>query len=136
MSDLARTALAIDAELLEKFDHWMASHGYTNRSEAVRDLIRSALTEAEWANPTATVVAVLSVVFDHAARDLAQEVTEIQHKDHHAILCSQHVHLDHHNCLEVILMRGTSRQLRRVADSIVATRGVKAGKLTLLSQNV
>jgi CopG family transcriptional regulator, nickel-responsive regulator len=136
MSDLARTALAIDAELLEKFDQWMASHGYTNRSEAVRDLIRSALTEAEWANPTAKVVAVLSVVFDHAARDLAQEVTEIQHKDHHAILCSQHVHLDHHNCLEVILMRGTSRQLRRVADSIVATRGVKAGKLTLLSQNV
>lgn len=136
MSDLARTALAIDAELLEKFDQWMASHGYTNRSEAVRDLIRSALTEAEWANPTAKVVAVLSVVFDHAARDLAQEVTEIQHKDHHAILCSQHVHLDHHNCLEVILMRGTSRQLRRVADSIVATRGVKAGKLTLLSQNI
>ena len=136
MSDLTRTALAIDAELLEKFDQWMASHGYTNRSEAVRDLIRSALTEAEWANPTAKVVAVLSVVFDHAARDLAQEVTEIQHKDHHAILCSQHVHLDHHNCLEVILMRGTSRQLRRVADSIVATRGVKAGKLTLLSQNV
>jgi CopG family nickel-responsive transcriptional regulator len=136
MSDLARTALAIDAELLEKFDQWMARHGYTNRSEAVRDLIRSALTEAEWANPTAKVVAVLSVVFDHAARDLAQEVTEIQHKDHHAILCSQHVHLDHHNCLEVILMRGTSRQLRRVADSIVATRGVKAGKLTLLSQNV
>jgi CopG family nickel-responsive transcriptional regulator len=136
MSDLARTALAIDAELLEKFDQWMASHGYTNRSEAVRDLIRSALTEAEWAHPTAKVVAVLSVVFDHAARDLAQEVTEIQHKDHHAILCSQHVHLDHHNCLEVILMRGTSRQLRRVADSIVATRGVKAGKLTLLSQNI
>jgi CopG family nickel-responsive transcriptional regulator len=136
MSDLARTALAIDAELLEKFDQWMASHGYTNRSEAVRDLIRSALTEAEWANPTAKVVAVLSVVFDHAARDLAQEVTEIQHRDHHAILCSQHVHLDHHNCLEVILMRGTSRQLRRVADSIVATRGVKAGKLTLLSQNI
>ena len=136
MSDLTRTALAIDVELLEKFDQWMASHGYTNRSEAVRDLIRSALTEAEWANPNAKVVAVLSVVFDHAARDLAQEVTEIQHKDHHAIMCSQHVHLDHHNCLEVILMRGTSRQLRRVADAIVATRGVKAGKLTLLSQNV
>ena len=136
MSDVTRTALAIDVGLLGKFDEWMAGHGYTNRSEAVRDLIRSALTEQEWGDPKASVVAVLSVIFDHAARDLAQEVTAIQHRDHQVILCSQHVHLDHHNCLEVIVMQGTSRQLRRVADTIVSTRGVKAGKLTMLSRNV
>jgi CopG family nickel-responsive transcriptional regulator len=136
MTHLTRTALAIDVDLLEKFDRWMASHGYTNRSEAVRDLIRAALVEAEWQNPKAQVVAALSIIFDHADRDLAQEVTEIQHKDHEVVLCSQHVHLDHHKCLETILMRGTSRQLRRVADTIMATRGVTAGKLTLLSQNV
>ena len=136
MGELARTALAIDADLLEKFGGWMASRGYTNRSEAVRDLIRSALVEAEWEDPKAKVVAVLSVIYDHAARDLAQELTEIQHRDHHAVLCSQHVHLDHHRCLEVILMRGTARQLRRLADAIASARGVKAGKLTLLSQNV
>ena len=136
MGELTRTALAIDKDLLEKFDSWMTSHGYTNRSEAVRDLIRSALVEQQWGNPKATMVVVLSVVFDHAARHLAQEVTEIQHRDHHCILCSQHVHLDHHNCLEVILMRGQAQQLRRVADSIIVTRGVKAGKLTLLSTDV
>ncbi len=136
MGNLTRTALAIDVDLLAKFDAWMASRGYTNRSEAMRDMIRSALVEHEWANPKANMVAVVSVIFDHAARHLAQEVTEIQHKDHNCILCSQHVHLDHHNCLEVILMQGKARQLRHVANAIVATRGVKAGKLTLLSLDV
>jgi len=136
MSGLTRTTLAIDADLLTRFDEWMANHGHTNRSEAVRDLIRAALVEAEWHNPKAQVVAVLSVIFNHTARDLAQEVTEIQHEHFHAVLCSQHVHLDDHDCLEVIIMQGEARQLRRLADTIVATRGVKAGKLTLLSQNV
>jgi len=136
MSDLTRTALAIDVELLKKFDQWMAAHGYTNRSEAVRDLIRAALVEAQWRNPRAKVVAVLSVIYDHASRALAQELTTIQHRDHHAVLCSQHVHLDDHLCLEAIVMQGTARQLRRLADTIVATRGVMAGKLTLLSRNV
>jgi len=114
----------------------MAAHGYTNRSEAMRDLIRAALTEAEWADPEANVVASLSIIYDHAAHTLAQEVTHLQHEDHHAVLCSQHVHLDRHRCLEVILMSGTAGQLRRVADAIIATRGVKAGKLTLMSRNV
>jgi len=136
MTKLTRTALAIDADLLGKFDRWMAGHGYTNRSEAMRDLIRGALVEAKWENPRARVVAVLSVIYDHAARSLAQELTHIQHEDHHAVLCSQHVHLDHERCLEVILMQGTARQLRRLSDSIVATRGVLAGKLTLLSRDV
>jgi CopG family nickel-responsive transcriptional regulator len=136
MSELTRTALAIDTDLLAKFDRWMADRGYTSRSEAVRDLIRSALVEAEWQSPTARVVAVLTVIYDHAARDLAQELTEIQHGDHHAILCSQHVHLDDHQCLEAIVMRGPARQLRRLGDTIASTHGVKAGKLTILSQNV
>jgi CopG family nickel-responsive transcriptional regulator len=136
MSELTRTALAIDSGLLSKFDVWMKRHGYTNRSEAVRDLLRAALVEEQWADPAAKVVAVLSIIYDHAARDLAQEVTEIQHKDHRAILCSQHVHLDHHQCLEVILMQGRAQQLRRLADRIVSTRGIKAGKLTMLSRNI
>lgn len=136
MGDLTRTALAIDVDLLGKFDQWMAGHGYTNRSEALRDLIRAALTEAEWQNPTAEVVAVLSVLYDHASRALAQELTTIQHRDHHAVLCSQHVHLDDHLCLEAIVMQGKARKLRRLADRIVSTRGVRAGRLTLLSRHV
>jgi CopG family nickel-responsive transcriptional regulator len=136
MSDLTRTALAIDRGLLAQFDAWMDSHGYTNRSEAVRDLIRNALVEQAWADPKAPVVAVLSVIYDHARRQLAQEITERQHEDHHAVLCSQHVHLDHRTCMEVILMRGTAAQLRRLSDAIIATRGVQAGKLTLMSTSV
>ncbi len=136
MSDLTRTALAIEADLLRKFDGWMAARGYTNRSEAMRDLIRSALVEAEWSVPKSSVVAALSIIYNHESHTLAQELTHLQHEDHHAILCSQHVHLDHENCLEVILMQGTAGQLRRIADAITATRGVRGGKLTLMSRNV
>lgn len=133
MSELTRTTLAIERDLLGQFDGWMAKRGYTNRSEAVRDLIRLALVEQEWAEPKAKVVATLSIIYDHATHTLAQQLTNLQHEDHHAILCSQHVHLDHHRCLEVIIMQGTAAQLRRMADAIVTTRGVLAGKLTLMS---
>ena len=136
MEKLTRTALAIDAELLAKFDAWMARHGYTNRSQAVRDLMRAALVEEEWKDPAAHVVAAMSVIYDHTRHELAQQLTGLQHADHHAILCSQHVHLDHDTCLEVIILAGPARQLRRIADAIAATKGVKAGKLALMSKNV
>ncbi len=136
MSSLTRTALAIDQELLDRFDRWMTTRGYTSRSEAVRDLMRAALVEAEWESPSARVVATLSIIYDHGRHELAQQLARLQHADYSVVLCSQHVHLDEHSCLEVILLRGTARQLRRVADVISATRDVRAGKLTLLSQKV
>ncbi len=133
---LARTTLAIDEQLLSRFDDWMTRRGYTNRSEAMRDLLRAELTRDQAEDAEAEIVAVLSVIFDHEARDLAQELTHIQHQDHHAILCSQHVHLDHHNCLECIIMQGPAGRLRRVADAISSTRGVRVGQLTYLSDKV
>jgi len=136
MGKLARTALAIDEDLLARFERWMAAHGYSNRSEAMRDLVRKALVEGQWENSKASVVATLSIIYEHERRDLAQQLTHRQHADHHAILCSQHVHLDHHNCLEVIVMQGTAGQLRRMADGIIATKGVKGGQLTLMSRHV
>ncbi len=136
MSKLTRTALAIDKDLLARFDKWMATHGYSNRSEAMRDLIRSALVEAEWEKPASKVIATLSIVYDHEHHELAQQLTALQHADHHAILCSQHVHLDRHRCLEVIIMSGTTKQLRRICDAITAAKGVLAGKLTLLSRKL
>ncbi len=136
MPDLVRTTLAIEKELLGKFDAWMAEHGYGNRSEAVRDLMRSALVEQQWAKPDAEVVAALCIIYDHNRPDLAQNLTKLQHADHHAILCSQHVHLDHDQCMETIVMKGTADQLRRVSDAICSTRGVKLGKLTLLSGDI
>lgn len=136
MSELTRTALAIDKTLLTRFDSWLEQHGYLNRSEAVRDLIRAALVEQEWREPKTVVVATLSIVYDHEQQELAQRLTGLQHEDHHCILCSQHVHLDHHNCLEVIVMKGNPGQLRKMADTILSTKGVKTGNLTLMSQNV
>ncbi|NIA06171.1 MAG: nickel-responsive transcriptional regulator NikR [Actinobacteria bacterium] len=136
MSALARTTLAIERDLLEKFDAWMAKHSYASRSEAVRDLMRNTLVEQEWASPGAEVLAVLSIVFDHGKHTLSQALVHIQHEAHHCILCSQHVHLDRHRCAEVIVMQGKAGQLRRLGEAIIATRGVRAGKLTLMSTSV
>ena len=136
MANLTRTAMSLDGALLGRFDAWMARHGYTNRSEAMRDLIRAALVEQEWTDPHAEVVAALSVIYDHAAHDLAQALADIQHRRFHTVLCSQHVHLDRHRCLEVVLLRGRAGRLRSLADRIIATRGVRAGKLTLMSTKV
>ena len=86
MSKLTRTAVAIDIDLLARFDEWTADRGYTNRSEAVRDLIRSALVEAEWESPTAKVVATVSIIYDHERRDLAQQIVRLQHAEHHTAL--------------------------------------------------
>jgi len=136
LSQLVRTTLSIDQDLAEDFNRWMAARGYDNRSEAIRDLMRAALVQAEWEDPDAMVVAVLSLIYDHESRSLAQELTHIQHADHRAVLCSQHVHLDEQRCLEVVLLRGRAGNLRRLADTIIATRGVRAGKLTLMSPRV
>lgn len=136
MPGVARTAIAIDQALLTKFDRWMARHGYTNRSEALRDLIRAALVDQQWQDPKARVVACLSIIYEHHRRELSGQLTDLQHEDHHVILCSQHVHLDQENCLEVIIMQGAAGQLRRIADAIISMRGVKAGRISLLSRNV
>ena len=136
MSKLTRTALAIDEDLLVQFDKWMASSGYTNRSEAIRDLIRSALNESQWAQPTAQIVAIVSIVYDHSARLLARDLAHKQHDEHHCVMCSQHVHLDSHQCLEVILMQGRAGQLRKLAEGIIATRGVLAGKISIVRANL
>ena len=133
MSDLKRTTLAIEGPLLEQFDQWMRARGYTNRSEAVRDLMRSALVAESWSDPDAQVAGAVCIIYDHEAHTLAQELTHMQHEDHHAVLCSQHVHLDHHNCMETILLKGPAGRVRTLADAIIATRGVRAGKLTMMN---
>ena len=94
------------------------------------------IQEVQNPDQNAQVVATLSIIFNHSRHTLAQQLTSLQHEDHHAIMCSQHVHLDHDRCLEVIVLRGTAASLRRVADAIISTRGVQAGELTLMSLNV
>jgi len=136
MSELVRTTLAIERELLEKFDAWMQDHGYDNRSEAMRDLIRSCLVQEEWSNAKARVVGVVGIVFDHEQHELAQELTHLQHENPHIVLCSQHVHLDQQRCMETIMLRGKADELRRLADAVISQRGVKFGRLMLMSETI
>jgi CopG family nickel-responsive transcriptional regulator len=131
MSELSRIGVAIDADLLARFDELIARRGYTNRSEAFRDLIRDALVEKAWEAPDSRVVGTVTIVYDHHVRLLNEKLTEIQHEFYHHILSTLHVHLDRHNCLEVLVVRGRAGDVRKIADALISTKGVKHGRLTI-----
>jgi CopG family nickel-responsive transcriptional regulator len=133
MSDLSRIGVAIDSELLEKFDTLIAERGYTNRSEAFRDLIRDELVEKKWESPESNVVGTVTLVYDHHVRLLSEKLTDMQHDHHRLILSTLHVHLDHDNCLEVLVVKGKARQVQKVAEALISTKGVKHGRLTITS---
>jgi CopG family nickel-responsive transcriptional regulator len=131
MSSLSRIGVAIDSDLLGQFDALLEQRGYTNRSEAFRDLIRDELVEKAWESPDSQVVGTVTLVYDHHVRMLNEKLTGIQHDHHHSILSTLHVHLDHDNCLEVLVVRGKSAAVRNIADTLIGTRGVKHGRLTI-----
>jgi CopG family nickel-responsive transcriptional regulator len=130
MPELSRIGVAINDDLLEKFDQLIEKRGYTNRSEAFRDLIRNELVEEVWQSSDAEVFGIVTLVYDHHVRLLTEKLTDLQHKSHSAILSSLHVHLDHDNCLEVILVRGKVAAVQKLANSLIATKGVKHGRFT------
>lgn len=130
MTELTRTGVSIEEDLLQKFDQLIARRGYKNRSEAIRDLIRESLV-TDAVNENKTVVATLSMVYDHHLPNLGQKLTEMQHHSHGAVLAATHVHLDEVNCLEVIIMKGSSKEIRTLADHMLSLRGVKNGKLVM-----
>jgi CopG family nickel-responsive transcriptional regulator len=131
MSGLSRIGVAIDTALLEKFDQLIAERGYTNRSEAFRDLIRDELVRKDAESPESQVIGTVTLVYDHHVRLLQEKLTAIQHDHHRAILSTLHVHLDHDNCLEVLVVRGRSAEVRKVADVLISTKGVKHGRLVI-----
>jgi CopG family nickel-responsive transcriptional regulator len=131
MAELTRFGISMDAELLERFDALLEQKGYANRSEGVRDLVRGALVEDQWARGDEQIMGTVTIVYDHHTRDLADKLTEHQHSHHDAIISALHVHLDHHNCLEVVVLRGSADQVRRLADEMIGTKGVKHGKLAM-----
>ena len=130
MSELTRTGLSIDRELLAKFDVAIAKRNYKNRSEAVRDLIRDHLVGEE-ADSNKVVVATLTIVYDHHRPNLTEKLVDAQHHAGGSVLAATHVHLDHHNCLEVVIMKGRSKEIQETADHMLALRGVELGKLVL-----
>lgn len=130
MSDLMRFGVSLENNLLKDFDKLIGEKQYANRSEAIRDLIRNSLVEDEWKKGKA-VAGAISLVYDHHRRELMNVIVEIQHDYQDTIAASQHVHLDHHNCLEVIIVKGKSDKIKVLYDKLRAVKGVKHGSLTL-----
>ncbi len=131
MGELSRIGVAIDSDLLNKFDRLIAKRGYANRSEAFRDLIRDELVRKRWEAPDSEVVGTVTLVYDHHVRMLGDKLTDIQHDSFENILSTLHVHLDHDNCLEVLVVKGRASEVQRIADTLIATKGVKHGRLTI-----
>jgi CopG family nickel-responsive transcriptional regulator len=129
---LERIGISLEDDLLEKFDRLIAEKGYVNRSEAIRDLIRDTLVQRSWSTdsgPREERVAVVTLVYDHDSSSLAQKLAHIQHENHKAVVSALHVHMDEHNCLEVLVLRGRGRDVISMGEGLVSTKGVKFGKL-------
>jgi len=133
LNQLVRFGISISEELLERFDREIVQKGYANRSEAIRDLIRDNLVEEDWKEEKEEVAGTLTLVYDHHVRGLTDLLTELQHSYHHIILSTMHVHLDEHNCLEVLVLKGKAKETREVADRILGVKGVLHGKLSVTS---
>jgi len=133
LSELVRFGISMNEQLLDKFDKRIVAQGYANRSEAIRDLIRNRLVELTWENDDQDVAGTITLVYDHHVRGLGSLLTELQHESHHLFLSTMHVHLDHHNCLEVLVVKGQAGHVQMIADRLIGTRGVKHGRLTITS---
>jgi len=131
VNDLSRIGVAIESDLLERFDQLIETRGYPSRSEAFRDLIRESLAAASEPDDADTVVGTVTLIYSHSVRQLSDRMTSLQHDHHHNVITSLHVHLDHDRCLEVIVLRGRAGEVRALADGLIAMKGVEHGKLTL-----
>ncbi|HDJ23929.1 MAG TPA: nickel-responsive transcriptional regulator NikR [Candidatus Aminicenantes bacterium] len=129
METVTRFSISVNSELLKKYDFLLKKIGYSNRSEAIRDLIRERLAQEEWQDSQKKVVAVLSLVYNHQTRELTEVLNRIQHRHVEAVIASMHIHLDEHNCLEVIILKGSASQVEKIAHELITTRNVKHGQL-------
>ncbi len=132
MDQVQRVGISLESELLRQFDTFITRQGYTSRSEAVRDLIRDKLTQARLGEPQTEAIAAVFVVYDHHQAQLAQKLIKLQHSHLLKTISSMHVHIGHHECLEVILLRGKVSEITRLGDHIVSLKGVKLGKVNLI----
>ncbi|MDA8422405.1 MAG: nickel-responsive transcriptional regulator NikR [Nitrospiraceae bacterium] len=131
MAGITRFGVSIDSQLIKKFDALIERKGYTSRSEAIRDMIRDSLVEQEWEFDDRETVGTITIVYNHHTRELERVLTDMQHRSFHHIVSTLHVHLDAHNCLEVLVVKGKSREIKKIADRLIGARGVKHGKLTM-----
>ena len=130
MGKLVRFGVSLDQDLLEKFDRLMKDKNYTSRSEAFRDLIRQELVQKQWQSGQ-EVAGAITLIYDHHKRELVNKLMDIQHEYGDMIISSQHVHLDHNNCLEIIAVQGSPKEAQKLADSLKSVKGVKHGTLSM-----
>jgi CopG family transcriptional regulator, nickel-responsive regulator len=132
MSDLFRFGVSLDKALLDKFDRYIRERNYSNRSEAFRDLIRQELIKKEW-DEGEDVAGAITLIYDHHRRDLLGKITDLQHDYQSIIISTQHIHLDHDNCLEIIAVRGKPAEVIKLADMLKSIKGVKHATLSMSS---
>ncbi|MFJ7728318.1 nickel-responsive transcriptional regulator NikR [Neobacillus sp. NPDC097160] len=130
-NNLSRFGVSMEEGLLESFDQLIEEKGYKTRSEAVRDLVREKLVKHKWEQDDHEVAGCLLIFYDHHQRHLMGELTTIQHDYHDTILATTHFHLDHHNCLEMIVVRGNAQNIRTLRDKLLSLKGVKYGSLSV-----
>ncbi len=133
MSDTTRFGVSLPTDLLEKFDERVKDKMYANRSEAIRDLIRDFLVEEKWEESDEEVYGALTIVYDHEKKGISDKLTDLQHQDHAHIVSTMHIHLDKHNCMETLAIKGKPQDIKKIADKMISTKGVKHGKLMMTS---
>jgi CopG family nickel-responsive transcriptional regulator len=136
MSEIERVGISLETVLLAQFDKLLARQGYDNRSEAIRDLIRQALAADKLAKPDTPAVAGIFIVYDHHATELAHRLLELQHDHFLQTISSTHVHLDRHNCLEIIILKGKVADIERIGQHLTALKGVKLGKVNIMTADI
>jgi CopG family nickel-responsive transcriptional regulator len=132
MSELVRFGVSLEKSLLDRFDDLIREKQYTNRSEALRDMIRRELVQREWREGR-DVAGAITLIYDHHKRDVMSKVTDTQHMFQGLIISTQHIHLDHHNCLEIVAARGKAEEVQKLADALRSIKGVRHATLSMSS---
>ena len=133
---ITRFGVSIEPDLIKKFDKTIKKEGYANRSEAIRDLIRKNLIEEKNKNPDEEAIGTLTMIYDHHTGTLTNRLLDLQHDHHNEILSTTHIHIDHHNCLEVLVLKGKTGNIQKLADNIKALKGIKHGELVITKSSL
>jgi len=133
LSELIRFGISMERDLMDRLDQEIVKRGYPNRSEAIRDLVRAQLVELEWSQENEEVAGTVTIIYNHHVRGLSDMLLELQHEHHEMIISVMHVHLEHDNCLEVMVIKGKAAEARELAGRLIGVKGVKHGKLTITS---
>ncbi len=133
---ITRFGISIEPDLLKKFDKIIKKEGYTNRSKKIRDLIRKNLVDNETKNPDSEAVGTLTMIYNHHTSNLANKLLNLQHEHNNEILTTTHLHIDHQNCLEVIVLKGKIGKIQKLTNNIMALKGIKNGKLVITKSSI